>query len=229
MKGAIMQPYLFPYIGYYQLAFEVEKFVFLDDVNYIKKGYINRNTILAQCDQKKFSLPIKKISQNRHICDHNYEKNHSKFLKTIEQAYKKAPFYQAVFPIIINIILDPDLNVARKNAKTITAVFEYLGLKREFLFSSNTPIDSKKRGQDKIIELCQKLEIKRYRNPIGGFDLYDAEEFSSNYIELKFIKSEITPYKQGECEFSPNLSIIDTLMHCNKSIILQQLANYSLI
>lgn len=229
MKGAIMQPYFFPYIGYYQLAYEVEKFVFLDDVNYIKKGFINRNSILLQGKRHEFTVPVAKISQNRTIHEHFYTGEFAGFLKLIEQAYLKAPFFDGVMPLVESVVLDTETNVAQKNAKSLTSVFAYLGIEREFLFSSEVALDDEKKGQGRILTLCQKLGIDQYRNAIGGQSLYDATAFRNDGIELKFIQSDILPYAQGKGEFVSHLSIIDILMHCDKHSVLQHLSSYSLV
>lgn len=229
MKGAIMQPYFFPYIGYYQLAYEVEKFVFLDDVNYIKKGYINRNSILLNGARHEFSVPVSKISQNRTINCHEYTGDFSGFLKLIGQNYKKAPYFDAVMPVIEEVALDLDNNVARKNAKSVKMVFEYLDVSRDFCFSSDMRLQEIHKGQDRILALCNEIGIRKYRNAIGGQNLYAQEEFSSAGIELKFIQSNIRPYSQGKHEFVSHLSIIDVLMHCDKENIVSMLSEYSLV
>lgn len=224
-----MQPYFFPYIGYYQLAYEVEKFVFLDDVNFIKKGYINRNAILLQGQRHEFSVPVAKVSQNRHINEHNYTGEFDSFLALVEQSYKKAPFFAEVFPIVQSVVLDANQNVAKKNARSLIEVFSYLGIHRDFSFSSDITLDEKYKAQERIIALCQKLHIDQYRNAIGGQQLYDIPTFNSAGIELKFIKSNIQSYPQGITPFVPHLSIIDVLMHCSKDVVMHHLTEYSLI
>lgn len=229
MRGAIMQPYFFPYIGYYQLAYEVERFVFLDDVNYIKKGYINRNAILLNGKRHEFSIPVSNISQNRAIKSHDYIGDYSDFMRLIEHAYKKAPLFDIVMPLIRGVVLDTETNVARKNAKSLVNIFAYLGLKREFLLSSDVELNSETKGQERILAICKKLKINQYRNAIGGKVLYDAQSFSAIGIDLKFIQAGIQPYPQGRHDFVSHLSIIDVLMHCDKESVLRQLSNYSLI
>lgn len=224
-----MQPYFFPYIGYYQLVFSAENFVFLDDANYIKQGYINRNSILLNCKVQNFSLPVSGISSFRKINEHAYIDNFSKFLKMIELAYKKSPFFDQAMPIIEEVSLDKSLNVAEKNAKSVMAVLSYLNCDRDFTYSSEIDIDRKKKGQERVIDICKKIGISKYRNSIGGKTIYDHNIFKSENIELKFIKSINDPYSQGTPEFIANLSIIDQLMHCDKEKIIRNLNTYELI
>lgn len=224
-----MQPYFFPYIGYYQLAYEVEKFIFLDDVNFIKKGFINSNSILLQGKRHDFSIPVLKVSQNRHISDHFYAGEFGSFLKTLESGYKKAPFFLDVWPMVEAVITDANNNVAAKNALSVTSVFSYLGLERNFEFSSRTRFAEPFKGQDRIIALCDELKIDRYRNSIGGRHLYSHDAFASRGIELNFIQSESVRYVQKSPEFVPNLSIIDVLMHCDKPRVVELLGMYELV
>lgn len=229
MKGAIMQPYFFPYIGYYQLAYEVKEFVFLDDVSFIKQGYINRNSILINGDKYEFSIPVSKISSYRKINEHRYTGEHAKFIKIIEQAYKKAPFFSDVMPVVESVILDQDENVSRKNSKSIISVFDYLGISRVFYFSSEIELQQNSKGQDRILALCKKLDFKEYRNAIGGKSLYSYEDFDAAGIDLKFIQSNIQTYQQGKHEFVSHLSMIDILMHCSKESIISMMSDYSLV
>lgn len=229
MKGAIMQPYLFPYIGYYQLAYEVENFIFLDDVNFIKKGYVNRNSILLNGVAHEFSIPVERISQFRSINEHLYLGEYSKFIKMLEYGYKKAPYYQEAIGIIDAVMCCGDNNVAVKNSMSIMAVFKYLNIERKFSFSSSIGNDTCLKGQERILNLCERFGIKRYRNSIGGQDLYDKKEFERNGVELFFLKSHSVPYRQGKHDFVPNLSMIDMLMYCDKEVIRGQLLNYALV
>lgn len=226
MKGAIMQPYFFPYIGYYQLVYEAENFVFLDDVNWIKKGYINRNSICRNGDKVNFSIPVSKVSQNRKINEHDYTGDFSGFLKLVESAYKKAPFFDSIMPMIEKVVRDDESNVANKNANTISTVFNYLGIKREFLFSSDVSLHSACKGQERILELCRIFGINRYRNASGGRALYDPKSFDESNVELKFVESMAQNYSQSGDEFIPNLSIIDLLMWCDKDTTIDMLKEY---
>ena len=224
-----MQPYFFPYIGYYQLAYEVEKFVFFDDVNYIKKGYINRNSILMNDALHQFTIPVAGVSQNKKINEHFYVGDFSQFLEKIKIAYRGAPCFNDIFPIIQEAVLSGNLNVAEKNAASIKVVFDYLGLDRNFSFSSDVQNNPPLKAQARIIDLCKKINVNEYVNAIGGRGLYSQEEFGNEKIELKFIKSDLRPYPQSSDNFVPNLSMIDVLMWNDASCVLNLLNKYSVI
>lgn len=228
MKLAIMQPYFFPYIGYYQLAFEVDEFVFFDDVSFIKKGYINRNSILLKDNKFDFSIPVSNVSQNRTIAEHEYAGDFAAFLKTVQQAYRKAPNFGYVYQLIENVVSGPEKSVAKINARSLQFVFDYLGIQRRYLFSSDYCVSPELKGQDRILEICKKSGATDYRNAIGGRELYDPHSFSEQGITLQFIKTNDIAYPQPTPLFVPNLSMIDVLMWNEHDRIINMLQSYTL-
>lgn len=228
MKVAIMQPYLFPYIGYWQLINAVEQFVIFDDVNFIKKGFINRNNILVDAEPKRFTLQLVKASQNKLINETEVGENASEILKLIEINYQKAPYYQDVFPILKDILMQNEKNLARFIGYSLFKLSEYMGIYTHFIYSSQIEKNNTLKSQDKIVEICKKMQATEYVNAIGGRSLYESEAFRQNGLELYFLESLKIEYKQFQNEFVPNLSIIDILMFNDKSNIKHALNNYSL-
>ena len=231
MKIGIMQPYFFPYIGYWQLINAVDKYVIYDDVNYIKGGWINRNRILINDKPSFINLKMNGSSPNKlikeiHVSNDNRWKN--KLLKSIELSYRKAPFFEMSFPIIEEIINHDEVNLSLYLENLIKRIAEYLEMNTEFVLSSNIEKDNSLKGQDKVIEICKSLGAKVYYNAIGGVELYSAENFNSYGIELKFLRTEYIEYKQFKNDFSPYLSIIDVMMFNSKEEIMNILDMYSL-
>lgn len=224
---AVMQPYIFPYIGYYQLAFASDVFVIYDDVAFRKKSYINRNSILLKEKEKTFSLPILGASQNSLIKDLKYAGD-KKILKTIQHAYGKAPFYKDVIGLIVSIIESEERNVARLNEKSLRLVFEYLGIRRKFIFASELDYDREVDRADRLINLSKYFNCEQYINSLGGKELYDKKYFLEQGIQLKFIESKIKPYSQISSTFVPYLSMIDILMNCGIEEIKQLMVSYKL-
>lgn len=230
MKLAVMQPYLFPYIGYYQLAYCSDLFIFYDDVNYIKKGYINRNNIATKNGVFLFSLPIKHASQNKLINELYFTEETKKILLTIEMSYSKSKYFHDIYPLIESIFNNKKRNVSNITSLSIIKVFEYLSLDFNYNFSSSIDYDRKNSAQEKIYDLCKINNSKQYINAVGGIDLYDKEEFQKRNIELGFIKPSITNYPQiNSSTFIGNLSMIDILMNCSKDEIINQLNNFKII
>ena len=216
MKIGIMQPYLFPYIGYFQLIAAVDKFIVLDDVNFIKKGWINRNQILINGNASFFNIPLNKISQNRLISDHNINNSipwQNKLLRSIELNYKRAPYFSQSFPLISELIVQNEEKISLFNFNSLKKVSSFLGLETQFYMSSDNNEHSALKGEQKILNICQQYETTHYINLPGGKSLYSNESFSSAGIKLSFIDSDSKfSYPQFKSTFVPNLSIIDVLM-----------------
>jgi hypothetical protein len=236
MTIAVMQPYLFPYLGYYQLASAVDKFIFFDDVNFINKGWINRNRILQQHEPFKFTLPLSKASQNRLINEieiSDFPKWRTEFLKLLEFNYKKAPSFPFFYEWLNKFLYQKDYKmISELAADSVSHVSELLGLSTEFMLSSNLKYkdDQITGGQDKILRICELLNANKYINPQNGVDIYDEEGFKTRQIDLKFIKMDDIQYKQFDKEkFAPALSIIDLLMFNDLSDVKGFLKMYTLI
>lgn len=232
MKVGIMQPYFIPYIGYWQLLNAVDKYVIYDDVNYINRGWINRNKILLNGEGKMITLPLKEASQNKLIKEIelvNDKKERMKILKTISQSYQKAPFYDLVYPLIEEIVNFEEANLGKFLENSIRKVVEYLGINTTILISSKIEKDNTLKGKDKILDICKRLGATKYYNAIGGQELYSYEEFKQNEIELKFLKTEFINYNQFKNEFIENLSILDVMMFNSKYEIKKYLERYELL
>lgn len=232
MKIAIMQPYVFPYIGYFQLIKDVDLFVIFDDVNFIKKGWINRNNLLSNGTAIRFTVPLKSASQNKLIRDtivNDESEWRDDLLKTITHSYKKAPYFESVFPVVQKILDNPENNIAYFNFLSLKEISSYLDLNTNFILSSQIEKDLSKKGSEKIIEICKSLKATVYVNAIGGIDLYSKESFDKENITLHFLKTNNIEYKQFDNDFVPWLSIIDILMFNSKEKTIQLLNEYTLI
>ena len=227
-----MQPYFFPYLGYWQMFFAVDKFVLLDDVNFIMRGYINRNSILMNGKAHLFSIPLDKPSQNKLIKDTKIkfaQKDRENFLKTITLAYKKAPFYDKFFPVFKDIVENVDDDLTNYIKYSFEQVKNYLGLDTEILISSQIEKDNTLHAQDRIIEINKRLGATQYINAIGGQELYNKSDFDNAGIKLNFIKMLPVEYKQFKGDFVSNLSFIDVLMFNDTETIKEYLSKYELL
>ena len=209
---AIMQPYFFPYLGYFQLIQAVDQFVIYDDVNYIKRGWINRNVVLSHTGKQLITLSIQGASQNKLINEVKIGNNQHKLVKTIRQNYCKAPQFPVVFPLLEEIIFRKEENLANYLDYQLRCICDYLEISPEWHVSSRLNKDNQLRGQDKVLAICKELGATHYINLPGGKLLYDVELFASCGIQLFFIKPKLTPYRQFGKEFIPHLSIIDIMM-----------------
>lgn len=232
MRLAIMQPYFMPYIGYLQLMNAVDKFVLYDDVNYINKGWINRNRILVNGQEYLFTIPLKEASQNKLINEiylSNDPKWKGKLLKTIEQGYKKAPFYLTAFEVTEKIINFDAEKLSDWIAAGFGVLADHLSIKTEIVPSSAIYQNTHLKAQERILDICLQEKAQHYINPIGGMELYDKSVFEEKGIRLNFIKSKPVVYPQFKNEFVPWLSILDILMF-NEVVDIQHFLNeYELV
>lgn len=232
-KTAIMQPYIFPYIGYWQLINAVDTFVLLDDVNFIMRGWINRNYLLLNGQSHLFSIPLEKPSQNKLInetklCFDN--KTKETLLKTIALAYKKAPQFYHVYPIIEEIFSNPETDLTKFILNSFEKITQYLDIKTEFLLSSQIEKDNSLKSEERIIEICKKLNTKTYINLPGGKELYHDEKFKNAGMNLTFIQPNQANivYPQFKNDFIANLSFLDIIMFNDKEKVKKFLEDYSL-
>lgn len=233
MKTAIMQPYLFPYIGYWQLINAVDFFVILDDVKFIKRGYINRNSILINGHSYLFSIPVKNASQNRLIKDTELffcEKEKTKFLRKIENAYCKAPYFREVKLLLEKIIWNDTTDLTEYITYSIKEIMDYLNIQTIVIRSSSLHKDEFLVGQERIIEICQCLHTDNYINLSGGKKLYQGDRFKEYGLRLHFLNTRFDKvnYQQFNNDFVNRLSIIDILMFNSVSKVRNFLEEYEL-
>lgn len=232
MKLGIMQPYFFPYIGYWQLMNAVDKYVIYDDVNFIKGGWINRNRILLNGKPQYFNVQMKGSSPFKLINEieiNNSEISINKNLKTIYMAYHKAPYFSKVNLLVEKILKNQTQNLAEYVINSIKCIAEYLNIKSEIIISSELSKNNELKNQDKVIDICKKLKATDYYNAIGGMELYSFDEFRKNGINLSFLKTNDINYKQFNNEFVSNLSILDVMMFNSQEEIKTMLDNFTLI
>ncbi|WND03217.1 WbqC family protein [Temperatibacter marinus] len=213
---AIMQPYLFPYIGYYHLLAAAETFVFYDDVNFMKGSYINRNQILTKNGPLRFTLSLDGAGSNKLINEISLSNRKDKCLTQIENSYRRAPYFEEAFALVQRCYNSEKRQLSDFLFTSIKTLSDALGLETKILRSTELEYNRDLKGQDKVIELCKMLAAETYVNAIGGKDLYDHESFNKKGLQLNFInpvQEAYTQYLSSE-DFVPYMSIIDTLMFC---------------
>lgn len=232
MRVGIMQPYFLPYIGYWQLMNAVDRYVIYDDVNFIKGGWINRNRILMNDRPQYFNVPMSGASSFKLIKEievNNDSRLIEKNLRVLEGAYKKAPYYKEVYPLMQRILFCGKRNLAEYIEESLYVIGDYLDIKTEFIISSSLKKDCSLKGQDRVIAICKLLGAKEYYNAIGGQKLYSAMEFRKQGIRLCFLKTNAIRYEQFCNEFQENLSIVDVMMFNSKDEIQKMLKKFEII
>ncbi len=216
-KLAIMQPYFFPYPGYWQLLAAVDTFVILDDVNFINRGWINRNRIAINGEPSWLTVPLQGASQNKLICDIEIALDDGwkkRMLRTLTTAYAKAPYSADVLALFEHWLAHADGNLSAALHRSIMQVAESLDIKTAIIPSSRIYPKGELKGQERILDICRREGAAVYVNPPGGKELYDAATFREAGIELRFLQPDLhqDELRSGASDGSV-LSILDSMMH----------------
>ncbi len=224
------QPYLFLYIGYWQLMNLADTYVISDSMQYISKGYINRNYIQVNHNRHLFTLSAAGVHAETLINEVKVGNNRKKLVKSVFHSYKKAPHFDTVYPFVESLLLYEEDNMARYVGHTMEGVAHYLDMKAEFIYLSELQGETTLMAEDRTVDICKRLDADYYINAIGGQQLYNKDRFLKEGITLQFLKTnENLCYQQFNGEFISNLSIIDVLMFNTKDEIKQLLQEYTLV
>ena len=216
MRLGLQQPYFFPYPGYYQLLFAVDRFVAYDDVAWIKGGWIHRNRLLVQGKPVWFTIPTRGASSNVPLDSVRAADGpwRERMLQTFEQAYARAPFRKAVLPMVQRVVAIPSPFVADIAVASLEAVRDYLGYTTPIHRARNRYGEAGHlRGQDRVIAICRAEGATEYLNAMGGTALYDRAAFGNAGIALRFLRGSPPAGGSDGGPSEPALSMLDTLMH----------------
>lgn len=235
MRLAIMQPYFLPYIGYFQLINAVDQFVVYDNIKYTKKGWINRNRILAANGGDEYiTLPLRSDSDHlnidrRYLSD-SFPREKNKILRRIRERYRSAPHCDVVNEVLGEIFGYKGTNLFEFLYNSLQLVCRYLGISTPLVVSSALNSIADLKGKERVLAICREMGADCYVNPIGGVQLYTQEEFKMNGVDLKFLRPNLITYPQLGSEFVPRLSILDVMMFNDKKRIVDFINNeYSLV
>jgi hypothetical protein len=234
MKLAIMQPYFFPYIGYWQLITAADKFVLFDDAQYIRHGWISRNRILKPTGGWQYIIvPLQKHNVKekiKNVLAHPENKWKDQIVAQLSHYKKKAGYFDETIQLLHESFSELTENsIATINFSLIKRVCKHLCIDKEIIMSSVLHFDYSNVADagEWALRMAEQLDATEYINPIGGADLFEVEKFASSNIKLSFLKSNEIRYLQRET-FEPALSIIDVLMFNGKVNTRDFLNQYSI-
>jgi hypothetical protein len=219
MRLGVMQPYFFPYIGYFQLIKHVDKYIFYDDVTYIKNGWIDRNRILINGNPHYFKVPLDSASSHRKICDTNlnielYDKWVNKFLKQLGTTYSRAPYFKVGMDLVEGVLFSECTSIGDLALLSVKNVAKLLKIQTIFLQSSRDYMNSDLERSDRLINFCKMEGCLEYINNYSGSNLYSVDYFAQHNIDLKFLSPFVMQYRQKNSrDFVAGLSIIDLIMN----------------
>lgn len=234
MRLGIMQPYFFPYIGYFSLIKHVDEFILFDTPQFIRHGWIERNRIKnAGGGYIYISVPLLKHSQKtaiQNILINNEVDWKNKILAQLVH-YKKAPYYKEVTEMLRALFEKEYLDIVTLDKVTLEKVCEYLNIDTEIkVFSQmNLEIEQVLAPDEWALNICKAIPgANEYWNPPGGKAFFDVSKYDKAGIDIKFQEVEITEYQQGKNAFEAGLSIIDVMMYNSSQTIHQMMDNFKL-
>ena len=222
MTIAINQPTYLPWIGYFDLIDQVDKFIFYDDVQIVKQSWGTRNQILTTNGKHWLSVPIdhskkyyEKLYSNTFIKENNIWK--LKHFKSIKYSYSKAPFFKDVITFIESLLFDNKNELLGEfNKEIIIRLAKKIGITTNFDSSTNLISKSKKKDQ-RLVKLCKELNATNYISPLGAKEYIEKNNesgaFFNTKINLYYQNFQHPKYKQLNNEFVSHLSIVDLLFH----------------
>lgn len=235
MKVGIMQPYFFPYLGYISLIRHTDRFILLDDVQFMRHGWIERNRILKPGGGWQYiSVPLKKRSLNTAIKDTEINSAtdwRSRIIRQLEHYRKRAPYYRETLNVVEQALSTATESIVELNAQALSSVCRYLNIERPVAIYSETGIiiEPPAAADEWALNICKSLGgVTQYRNPVGGQSFFNPAKYEKENIQLVFHDITLTPYQQlnPRADFEAGLSIIDVMMFNTPDEITLMLDNY---
>lgn len=227
---AIMQPYFFPYVGYFQLIHHADLFLLYGNVSFRKKSWITRNRLRqpGRSDPVVVHCPIRSASSEAPINTLYLDEQSGwrrQLLRRLAHDYRRRPHFEATYALLESLLATPEERLAHFHAHCLRGMASHIGLRTPILFEdaahaeleaalAEHPADARPdRKTQRVIQLCRALEADAYLNPEGGARLYGDDDFRQAGLALSFLQSRVPAYEQGEPDRIANLSMIDVLMN----------------
>lgn len=229
---AVMQPYLFPYLGYFQLIAAADVFVLGDDLRYVRSGWVNRNRILHDHDARLIRFPLRKDAfelqiNQRQLCS-EFDDEAERLIGLITESYEQAPYFAQVMPLLERLIRFPQRNIALYAEHALREMCAYLHIVTPIMRSSDLILGSPVNKQERIIRMARTFEATTFITPEGGSVVYDRVHFAIHRLKVRFFRMGAVQYRQFGQPFVANLSIIDVLMFNCIEQVQHMLSQYQL-
>lgn len=237
MKIGIMQPYFFPYIGYFQLIKSTDCWVVFDTPQYISKGWINRNRILHPDQLKEWqyiTVPTQKHKLNEKINQVIINENirwRERIMGQLTSYKKKAPYYSDVMDLIAEVLAYKTKKMSSFLINSLDQTCQFLGLNLNYTVLSEMELNivNVEHPGQWALRISSSLRADEYINPPSGYTIFDHSEFIENDIKLSFLKPSLSTYVQRRGGFIPALSIIDVMMWNDVPAIQEMLNDYEIL
>lgn len=234
MSVGIMQPYFFPYIGYYSLIEATDRFILFDPVQFIRHGWIERNRILKPDSGWQYvQVPLIKASRDTLIRDMKIkpdEKWRERIVAQLTHYKKRSPFYAQTLEVIREAITIDTESIVDLNAHVLKTTCDYLGipLNCQIFSEMHLEIEPVAHAGEWALNICKAVGVDHYINPSGGTEIFKPAQFEAAEIKLSFLKNNLPSYSQRRGAFEPGLSIIDVMMFNDSAAVTQMINDYEL-
>jgi hypothetical protein len=220
MKLGFMQPYFFPYLGYFQLLHEVDRWIAFDDTQFINRGWINRNRILHPNPKKEWqfiTVPLSKRGRYDRVCDICIASGfdwRAQILGRLSAYKKAAPYYNQTLDLVHSCFDTDETNLANFVIRALRVTAEFLGIQTpiEVFSGMNLELGPIEHPGQWALRVAETVGASHYVNPRGGKAIYKKDDFEDKGVKLSFLKPGLRPYSQRRDGFVAGLSIIDVLM-----------------
>lgn len=236
MRMGMMQPYFFPYLGYFGLIHATEQWIVFDTPQYIRRGWVNRNRVLSNgaAGWKYARIPVASCHATTPIRDVRISSRAAwqRELFNNLDAYqlRKAPHYQQTLSFLEQTLALKTECLSDLLVHCLKACCQHLELPLQcHTFSDlSLKMPQSMAAGDWALETSRALGATAYINPPGGRDLFQSQRFQDAGIALRFLEPQLRPYDQGRSEFLPGLSIIDALMWNPRHVVREMVSDYQL-
>ena len=237
MRLAIMQPYFFPHLAYFQLMKEADEWIVFDEIQFIDKGWINRNRILHPNEEKQwqyFTLPLtgrKQFSRISELEIHPEKNWEAEIFGKLTHLKKKAPFYRDTLAFLEECFEEKTANLSVFLSHTLRKCAQKLEISTPIKVQSEmgmVGLQSTHPGQW-AVSISAACGATEYINPLGGAEIFKKAEFDAANIKLKLLKGGQLSYTQRNRQFVPGLSIIDVLMWNSAEEVRELMTQYEVI
>ena len=231
-----MQPYFFPWLGYFSLIKHADQFILFDPVQFIRHGWIERNRILKQNEGWLYiKVPLSRHPIQtliKHVVIDDVQPWRQKLLAQLVTYKKISRRYDEIYALIEVAIAPPFESIVELNRHTLQAVCRYLGFEKELPIWSqmNLTIEQPMAPDEWALNTCKALgNVDEYWNPPGGQSFFVPTKYEQMGIKLRFHQQCLRPYHQRRETFESGLSIIDVIMLNTPEVVNAMLDEYALV
>ncbi|MEZ6062817.1 MAG: WbqC family protein [Planctomycetaceae bacterium] len=220
MRLGMMQPYFFPYLGYFALIAATDRWVVFDTAQYIRRGWVNRNRVLSTgaAGWKYVRVPVASGPRSRRIGDVQIAGDsgwREDMLRHLDcYRLRRAPYFDETHAFLAATLNNCGRSLCDTLVQCQSETCRFVGLKfRPEIFSQTalSHIEVTSPG-GWALEVSRQLGAERYVNPPGGRGIFDVDQFEAAGVSLQILNHRLPRYDQGQSDFLPGLSIIDVLM-----------------